>query len=168
MGQGKTEVSDAHPPASIQHNVGRLQIAMQQPAIVRGSETGADLVRGFQSLVGWQAADATEQGRKVLAVNVLHGEKMLAVYFTDVVNPTNIRMRDLARVPHLRMKRGEGSGIALNGGGKKLQRYNVAELEILSAVDLAHSTSPQQSDYPVSLGKESAGRESPALGRVRT
>ena len=49
--QGQAEVGDAHPPSSIEHDVGGFQIAMQQPAIMGGGEASADLVRGLQSLV---------------------------------------------------------------------------------------------------------------------
>jgi hypothetical protein len=69
---------------------------MQQSAIMRGCEASADLVRGLQSLVSRQAADAAQQRRKILAVDVLHGEKMLAVYLADVVHAAHIRMGNLA------------------------------------------------------------------------
>jgi hypothetical protein len=46
------------------------------------------LVRGLQSLVAGQAADAAQQGRKILAVDVLHGE---GVKSTRVVaKPTSL------------------------------------------------------------------------------
>ena len=70
-------------------------------------------MRGFQSLIGGQAADAAQQGRKILAVDVLHGEKVLAVHLPDVVDPTDIRVRNLACVPHLGMKPGQSRGILL-------------------------------------------------------
>ena len=50
---------------------------------------------------------------QVLAVDVLHGEKVLAVHLTDVVNATDIRVRNLAGIPHLSMKPGESRGIIL-------------------------------------------------------
>ena len=111
--EGQPEVRDAHPPSSIEHDVGGLQIAMQQSAIVRGGETSADLVRGLQSLVAGQAADAAQQRRKILAVDVLHGEKVLAVHLADVVDATDIRVRNLAGIPHFGMKAGQSRGIIL-------------------------------------------------------
>ena len=168
VAEGQSEVGDAHPPSSIEHDVGGLQITMQQSAIMRGGQAGADLVRGLQSLVRGQAADAAQQRREVLAVDVLHGEKVLAVHLADVVNPTDIRMRNLAGVPHLRMKPGESRGIVLERGGKKLQGHNIPELEIFGAVDFAHAAAPQQSHDPVSLDENRARRESAASWRVRT
>ena len=141
---------------------------MQQSAIMRGREASADLVRGFQSLVRRQTADAAQQRRKVLAIDVLHGEKVLAVHLTDVVNATDIRVRNLAGVSHFRMKPGESRSIVLQRGGKKLESYNIAELEILRAVDFAHAAASQQSNDPIPLDENSARRESPASWRART
>jgi hypothetical protein len=86
---------------------------MQQSAIVGGGKAGADLVRGFQSLVRGQAADSAQQGRKVLTVNVLHGEKVLAVDLANVINTTDIRVRDLAGIAHFSMKPGQSRRIIL-------------------------------------------------------
>src|SRR5208282_2083576 len=135
---------------------------------MRGRQTSADLVGGLQSLVGRQTADAAQQGRQVLTVDVLHGEKVLAVHLADVVNTTDIRVRNLASVPHLGMKPGQGSGIRLERSRKKLQGHNNSKLKILSAVDVAHAAAPQQSDDTISLDENSAWRESSALWRVRT
>jgi hypothetical protein len=80
---------------------------------VRGRQTGADLVRCFQSFVRGQATNAAQQRREILAVDVLHGEKVLAVHLPDVVNAADIRVRDLASIPHLCMKPGESCGVML-------------------------------------------------------
>ena len=60
VAEGQPEVRDAHPPSSIEHDVGWLQITMQQSAIMRGRETRADLVCGLQSFVRGQAAYAAQ------------------------------------------------------------------------------------------------------------
>ena len=104
---------------------------------------------------------------KIFAVDVLHGEKVLAVYLADVVNPADIRVRNLAGVTHLSMKTGERSGIILKGGGKKLEGYNIPEFKILSAVDLAHAAAAEQSDDPIPLDENRARRKSSALRWVR-
>jgi hypothetical protein len=115
---------------------------MQQSTIMRGRQASADLVRGLQSLVRRQAPDAPQQGRKVLPVDVFHGEEVLAVHLTDVVDPTDIRVRNLAGVPYFGVKSGERRGIILERGGKKLEGYNIPKFEILGAVDLAHAAAP--------------------------
>jgi hypothetical protein len=91
---------------------------------------------------------------------------VLAVHLTDVINAADIRVRNLTSVPHLSMKPRESRGIILEGGGKKLESYNIPELEIFSAVDFAHAAATQQSDDPIPLNENSAGRESRALQRT--
>src|SRR5271165_4840023 len=135
---------------------------------MRGGQTGADLVRGLQSLVRRQTTYAAQQRRQVLAVDVLHGEKVLPVHFTDVVNATDIRVRNLAGITHLSMKSCEGRRVVLERGGKKLEGHNIAKLEIFSAVNFAHAAAPQQSDDTIPLDENSARRESSALRRVRS
>ncbi len=80
---------------------------------MRRCQPGADLVRGLQSLVWRQTTYTAQQRRQVLAVDILHGEKVLAVYPADVVNATDIRVRNLASVTHLGMKPRESRGIVL-------------------------------------------------------
>src|ERR1017187_5330216 len=106
--------------------------------------------------------------REILAVDVLHGEKVLPVHLADVVNATDIRVRNLAGITYLSMKSFESRRVVLERGGKKLEGYNIPELEIFSAVDLAHAAAPQQSNDPVSFDENSARRESPTSWRVRT
>ena len=83
--------------AAVEHDVGGLQVAMQDALVVRRRQPGADLARDFERLVGGQAADAAQQRSQIFAVDVLHGEERLAVDLADVVDAADIRMRDLAR-----------------------------------------------------------------------
>src|SRR5271166_329518 len=133
-----------------------------------GRQTGADLMRGLQSLVRWQTTYAAQQRRQVLTVDVLHSEKMLPAHLTDVVYATDIRVRNLASVTDLSMKSCESRGIVLQRGRKKLECYNIAQLEILSAINFAHAAAAKQSDDPIPLDKNSARRESSALRWVRS
>ena len=59
-------------PCAVEHHVGRLQIAMQDAALVRRGEAGAELPRDLDRLVLRQPADASQQRREIFAVDVLH------------------------------------------------------------------------------------------------
>ena len=72
---GEAEVRDADPPRAVDHHVGRLEVAMQHAALVRRREAGAELPRDLDRLVLRQPADAPQQRRQVLAVDVLHREE---------------------------------------------------------------------------------------------
>ena len=93
---------------------------------------------------------------------------MLSVHFTDIVDATNVGMRNLACVSYFGVKSSQSGSIVLECSGKKLEGYNIPELEILSAIDFAHAAAPQRSDDPVPLDKNRARRESPASWRART
>jgi hypothetical protein len=54
-------------------------------------------VRELERLVRGQPADAPQQRREILAVDVLHREEVLATGFGDVVHAAHVRMRHLPR-----------------------------------------------------------------------
>jgi hypothetical protein len=91
---------------------------------------------------------------------------MLTVHLADVINATDIRVRNLAGIPYLGMKTGQSPGVILERGGKELERHNIPKLEIFSAIYLAHAAATQQSNDSVSFYEDSAWRESRALWRV--
>jgi hypothetical protein len=98
---GEAEIHEAGLPAPIDHDVGGLEIAMDQPFAVGGGETCADSGGQLGGLGARQASDAREQGGHVFAIHKLHRNVKLPIDFTDIVNAANMRMRDLARGAHL-------------------------------------------------------------------
>ena len=67
--RGQAEVGDARAAATVEHDVARLEIAVQDAELVRRGEPGAELARDLRRLLGRQPADATEQRGQVLAVD---------------------------------------------------------------------------------------------------
>ena len=57
---GKTEVGHNHLTASIQHDVGGLQVAMQHAFGMSGREPGAELASDVGGLILRQTADASQ------------------------------------------------------------------------------------------------------------
>ena len=88
-------------PAPVDHHVGRLQVAVEDAAVVRGGQAGAELPRDSSALSAGRRPIRREQRRQVLAVDVLHRQELLAVGLADVVDAADVRVRDLARDPHL-------------------------------------------------------------------
>ena len=70
---------------------------MQHAFFMRGGESGAQLARNFQSLVFGQAADAAQERAQILAIDVFHREKEIAVEFAEIVDAAHVGMRDAAR-----------------------------------------------------------------------
>jgi hypothetical protein len=88
----EAEIGEVRLTPPVDQHVGRLQIAMQNFSVVCGRETSAELTRELERLVGWQSADAPQQRGEILAVDVFHGEEVLATGFADVVDAAHIRM----------------------------------------------------------------------------
>ena len=57
----EAEVSDSDLPGGVEHDVGRLEIAMDHAALVSGGEAGADLPRDLERALFRKAADAAQQ-----------------------------------------------------------------------------------------------------------
>ena len=92
-GAGQTEVGDLRAAAPVDHHVGGLEIAVQHTFLVRGGQPRAQLSRDLNRLVFGKMADAPEQRRQVLAVHVLHREKVPAVGLRHVEHAADVRMR---------------------------------------------------------------------------
>src|ERR1019366_8200225 len=58
--RGKAEISYNDVASAVEHDVGRLQIAMQNALGVSRGEAGAQLARYFDRFVGRQAADSAQ------------------------------------------------------------------------------------------------------------
>lgn len=97
--RGQAKVGNPHLAPTVNHNIGGLQVAVQDTFVVRGGQSGTQLPSNLDSLVFWQPADSTQQHTQVFAVDVLHREKLLLVDFTDVVHSADIGVTDLPRQP---------------------------------------------------------------------
>ena len=90
--RGQAEVGDAHLAPAVDHDVGRLQVAMQDPALVRGGESRADLSCELDGFVLRQPADAPQKRAEVLAIDVLHRQEVHALDHADVVDAAHVGM----------------------------------------------------------------------------
>ena len=92
---GQSEIGEQHLAAAVEHDVGRLQVAMQHALFVRGGESGAELARDLERLVAGQPADAPQQRAQVFAIHVFHREEVQPFDFAEVVDAADVGMRDL-------------------------------------------------------------------------
>ena len=165
-GAGETEVGNADPAVAVEHHVRGLQVAVDDAAIVRGGEAGAHLARHFDGAVLGEAADAAEQRRQILAVDVFHREEGVPLVLADVVDAAHVRVRDLPREPHFGVQLHQARGIAIHHLRQELQRDGLPELEIVGAIDLAHPAFPEASDDAVADVEDGAGRKAAVIDRV--
>ena len=150
----------------VQHDVGGLQVAMEDAALVRGGQPGAQLPRDVGGLVFREAADAAERRREVLAVHVFHRQVEVTVDLADVVDAADVGVRDLARRPDLVVELREPDGIGADRVGQELQRDRLAEAEVVGAVDLAHAALAEEADDAEPSVEHRTGREAAVIDRV--
>jgi hypothetical protein len=56
----------------------------------------------------------------------------------------DVGVRDLARHPHFGVQLHQSRGIAIDRLGQELQRDRLSELQVIGAIDLAHTAAPEQ------------------------
>ena len=158
-GARQAEVGDAHASGSIDHHVGRLEVAMHDAPFMRRGKAGADLPGDFESALLREAADPAEQRRQVLAVHVLHREERVAVHLVDVVDAADVRMGDLARHPDFGVELGQARRIAIDVRREELERDRLAEFQVIGAEHFTHPAATEPADDPVASAEKSAGRK---------
>ncbi len=146
-------------PVAVEHDVRRLQIAMDDVAFVRGGEAGANLPRNLERAVFGETADAAEQRCEILAVDVFHRQEGAAVDLVDVVDAADVGVRHLARHAHFGVQLRQLRRIAVDVGGQELERDRLTELEIVGAINLAHPAAPAALDDAIAAAEQRARRE---------
>ena len=121
-----------------QHDVRRLQIAMDDALLMRLLQGLSDFCSNLQNLIERQRAFRQALGES-LAFEILHDQEVGAVLRADVVKRADIRM----------LQRGNGFGLALHAllqfrVSGEMRRQNLdgdgaVEASVLGAIDLAHA-----------------------------
>ena len=119
---------------------------MQNTLSVSRRQARAKLAGNFNCFILRESANAAEQGRPVLPVDVFHGDECLAVDLSHVIDPANIGMGNAASDADFVAETFEQSFVACGGIRQKLQCDGLAQGEIISTVNLSHSTFTQQRD----------------------
>ena len=159
LADGQPEVRDAGAAAPVDHDVGRLQVAVHDALVVHGRESGAQVARELERLVRRQPADARQERREILAVHVLHRDEVPPVDLHHVVEPAHVRVRDLAPDAHLGEQPLQEHGIVGHAAPKELERDWLTELDVLCPVDFAHAAPAERRDDPIAAGEQSSRRE---------
>ena len=162
--RGDSKIGDANVALAVEHHVRRLQIAVDDAAVVRRRDAGAQLPRDVERFVLRKAPDAAEQRAEILAVHVLHRQKRTAVRFAEVVEADDVLVRHLPRDAQLVVKLGQTRCVARDGLGQELQRHRLIERQILGAIDLAHAAAAEHRDEAISAGNDRAGCEALRVG----
>ena len=153
-------------PVLRDHDVAGLEVAVDQPRGVRGSQSVRRLCEDGEDLLprAWALGEPVLEGA---AVDELHGDEHAPLERARVVNGDDVRMRQLghglgfaqqARLGALRMDAG-----AVAPRMHELQRDLPIELGIVGGIDLTHAAAPHGREDRVTVAEESF----PARGRGR-
>ena len=110
---------------------------------MRGRQSGAQLARDLQGLVGGKPADAAQQRSQILAVDVFHRQKEVSIAFAEIVDPAHVGMRNAPGHPHFIVKALERVGVVHDRVRQKLQRDLLAQRQIVGPVYFAHPAATQ-------------------------
>src|SRR6185436_10073569 len=132
-------------PRAGQHDVGWLQIAVDDPVRVRVGQRVSQFVRDRQQLArrNGTAPDARLQR---LPVETLHDEVIDARVVPDVVERADVRMLEVGDDPGFPLEAFPPIGIGRRIAGEDLDGDRAAETDVPSFVDLTHAPDAEEAE----------------------
>jgi hypothetical protein len=147
------------------HDVVALQIAMQHPRRVRGSESRQDLARDFDHDRDLHRA-CPEHLAEAQAVDIFHGEEVQALVHAPcllvhahVVHTADVGMADAASQARLRQQSVDGVRVVGDGREQRLQRDPFRQHTVERQIHLAHAAAPDEALDLVATGDHLPGPE---------
>jgi hypothetical protein len=136
---GESEVENLRVAFGGDHDVSRLQVAMNDARAVRFGQTVSQLTRDPQRLTGVHSLAARNQVRERPALDEFHRDEVDAVLRADFVNGHDVGMlQRRGRFGFL-----DETRLAFGDRGHRrwqyFQRHRAAEVQILGPIDGAHA-----------------------------
>ncbi len=124
---------------AVDEDVGRLDVAVDEPGDVRGVEGGGDLAADVEHPVGAEAALLAQDRGEVRPGDVLHGDVEQAVDLARVVDRDDVGMRERGGDARLAQEALAEVRVVGQIGRDDLQRGAAAQGLVLGQVDDAHA-----------------------------
>ena len=156
---GDSEVHQLHelPAVGIprDENVVRLEVAVDDSALVRRGEGVRDLTRQLTGIRQRQRASATDEGGERFTLDVLHREVKRAVgRLPEIVDGGDVGMVDLARVRGLPVEPADGIGGWRERGAHHLHSAQPPHAHVLGEIHAAHASLAQRPDDTIAVGEQ--------------
>src|SRR5262249_33783583 len=124
----QAEVEDLDPlPGRFHPEVARLDVAVDEPALVGRRETGSDLTPPSQDRPQRGARVVLQPDTERLTFKQWHGEERCRAWFINVVDRDNMVVRDRRHGPPLAQEAGTGIRLLCQARTKELQRDRPAQ-----------------------------------------
>ena len=139
-GSGQAEVQDLHAVGfRLQPDVGRLDVAVDQPALVGRRQSQGHLPADAQHLGHRELALALQSHVQRLAFEKLHGQEGHAAILADLVNGDDVVVLDRRRGSGLTQEALPGTLAGSQGRQHRLEGNDPIQMRVLGAEDDAHA-----------------------------
>ena len=155
------EVQHLHGAVLADFDVGRLQIAMDDPLLVRRFEGFGDLLRDRQRLVK-RDRSARDALREILALDQLHHEGLHAVGVLQPVDRGDVRMIQRGEDFRFALKARQAVGVGCQRRWEDLDGDLTLQLRVRRPIDFPHPTHAELRGDFVDA-EAGAGREGQAI-----
>ena len=162
---GQAEVEDLDPRRG-DHDVGALQVAMDDALLVGVLESRGDLETVTNGIGGRQRPRGDGLLERA-AGDVLHGDKGRPVFLADLMDDADVRMAEGGCHPGLAEETGAVVGIADEIGREEFDRDGPLELKVLRLEDQSHPAPADLPDHPVFSVDDPSARGSGSPDRDR-
>ena len=140
---GKPQVEDLDLAPRREHEVGGLDVAVDQVVLVDVLKTHGNLPGEFAGVRHAEPAGMRDQPRQVQPLDILHDQHRAAVDFAGVVGADDLRVVQPADGLHLAFEACDGPLVLDVALGQHLDRDNPVELGVQGLVDGAHAAVPE-------------------------
>ena len=148
-GLGQAEIQDLHGTVGQQHHVGRLEIAVHDPGLMRGAQPARELGGHVQRLRQREPALPGQPRLEGFPLVERHGVEEIAVRrLAGLEDRTEVGMVQGGRRARFLAEALEGGPIDVAGGQGNLERDRAPELRVFGSIDHTHAPARDRLDDP--------------------
>ena len=129
------------------------------PTACAASRALRGLLDDIDGLFSGQLLALMDEGAKVDAFDVLHGDELHAVGFAEVVDADDVAVRDLGGEDELLLEALNDGGVAGVFAADGLERNDAIQLDVARLVDGSHAALAEQREDFIALAEDVAGLE---------
>jgi hypothetical protein len=133
-----SEIDEFNQPILPQHDIGRLNISMQDAALMSERKRRSDLP-GYEQRLGHRHWTAADPGTERLSVDVFHDNEPTPIDIADFINRHDVRVVERGSGACFLLESSDAFRIDAESPRQNLQSDLPAELEILGEIDMAHA-----------------------------